>query len=183
MASWEALGSQLISWRNMESEKRQTFFRGSQTMRNMDNKYHVGKTWVRTNGPSQDHSQWEVRISIYQGAVEVPPQVEKTVPSLAIICFLSSRQQTQGFHTLLRERFASISMLLWHSLSALFLYESVVCPCTQLSWSGYRMTQESAVFQNDNLPQLVNWMWQCCSLGLVMMELLNELFNEQHHHI
>jgi len=44
MASWEALGSQLISWRNMESEKRQTFFRGSQTMRNMDNKYHVGKT-------------------------------------------------------------------------------------------------------------------------------------------
>jgi len=45
------------------------------------------------------------------------------------------------------------------------------------------MTQESAVFQNDKLLQLVNWMWQCCSLGLVMMELLNEPFNEQHHHI
>lgn len=55
--------------------------------------------------------------------------------------------------------------------------------CMHLSWSGYRLTQESAVFQNDKLLRLVNRMWQCCLLGLVMMELLNELFNEQHHHI
>lgn len=139
------------------------------------------ETWT-TNTTWEKH-EWEqmvlLRTTVNGKWEEVFIREEETIPSLAIICFLSFRQQTQGFHTLLRDRFASISMLLWHSLSALLLYESVVCPCTQLSWSGYWMTQESAVFQNDNLLQLVNWMWQCCSLGLVMMELLNE----QHHHI
>ena len=144
--------------------------------------HHARKTRVRTNGPSQDDSQWEVRRNIYQGTVEMLPQEEESIPTLAIICFLSFRQQTQDFHTLLRDRPASIS-LSWHSLPALLLYESVVCPCKQLSWSGYRLTQESAMFQNDKLLQLVNRMWQCCALWLVMIELLNELFNEQHHHI
>ena len=94
--------------------------------------YHTGKTWVRTNGPSQDHSQWEVRRNIYQGTAEVLPWEEETIPSLAIICFLSFRQQAQGFHTLLRDRLASICyygtaylhcsfMSLYLSLHAAFL--------------------------------------------------------------
>jgi hypothetical protein len=38
MASWEALVSQLISWRKEHEKVRKdkSFFRGSQTMRNMD---------------------------------------------------------------------------------------------------------------------------------------------------
>jgi hypothetical protein len=53
-----------------------------------------------------------VRINIYQGTEEVLPQEEETIPSLAKICFLSFRQQTLGFHKLMGDKLASMSMLL-----------------------------------------------------------------------
>jgi hypothetical protein len=52
-----------------------------------------------------------VRRNIYEGTAEVLPQEEQTVLSLAMIFFLFFRQQTQGFHTLPRDKLSCILML------------------------------------------------------------------------
>jgi hypothetical protein len=88
--------------------------------------YHPGRPCERTNGHFKDHSQWEVRRNIYEGTVKVLHQEEVTILSLAMMCFLSFRQQTQGFHTFLRDKLSCIVILQWQSLFALLLYESVL---------------------------------------------------------
>jgi hypothetical protein len=140
--------------------KDKPFFRVSQTMRNMDmdnnipcrknmseNKWSFSGS--QSMGSENKYLSGHSR-SAALGGRDYPIFGNNLLPIL-------QAANTGFLYFAERQTCLYINVILAH-LICTAPYESKVCPCMQLSWSGHRLTQESAVFQNDRLLHSVNRM-------------------------